>query len=90
MNNIRRLKALGVAVVFVSHRLEEVVEIAERVTALRDGRNVGTFPAAEVDDHRLAELMTGNRIEHRVTARQLEDRRPCLRSAGDARRGIRG
>ena len=64
---VRRLKALGVAVVFVSHRLEEVVEIAERVTVLRDGRKVGTFPASEVDDHRLAELMTGNRIEHTVT-----------------------
>jgi simple sugar transport system ATP-binding protein len=87
MNNIRRLKALGVAVVFVSHRLEEVVEIAERVTVLRDGRNVGTFPAAEVDDHRLAELMTGNRIEHRVTARQLEDRRPLLEIRGATRTG---
>ena len=41
---VRRLKALGVAIVFVSHRLEEVVEIAERVTVLRDGRKVGTFP----------------------------------------------
>jgi simple sugar transport system ATP-binding protein len=87
MNNIRRLKALGVAVVFVSHRLEEVVEIAERVTVLRDGRNVGTFPAAEVDDHRLAELMSGNRIEHRVTARQLEDRRPLLEIRGATRAG---
>ncbi|MGH6929057.1 MAG: ATP-binding cassette domain-containing protein, partial [Dongiaceae bacterium] len=78
LENIRRLKGLGVAVVFVSHRLDEVVEIAERVTVLRDGRNVGTFPAADVDDHRLAELMTGNRIEHKVTARRLDDRRPAL------------
>ena len=54
---------------------------------LRDGRNVSTFPAAEVDDHRLAELMTGNRIEHRVTARQLEDRRPLLEIRGATRAG---
>jgi simple sugar transport system ATP-binding protein len=87
MQNIRRLKELGVAVLFVSHRLEEVVEIAERVTVLRDGRNVGTFPAAEVDDHRLAELMTGNRIEHRITARQLEDRHPILEIRGATRAG---
>src|SRR4029450_10651200 len=76
LENIRRLKQLGVAVVFVSHRLDEVVEIAERVTVLRDGRNVGTFPAADLDDHRLAELMTGNRIEHKVSARYLEQQRP--------------
>jgi simple sugar transport system ATP-binding protein len=81
---VRRLKAQGVAVVFVSHRLEEVAEIAERVTVLRDGRKVGTFPASEVDDHRLAELMTGSRIEHKVQARPMETRPPVLevRNAG--------
>src|SRR5262249_35191019 len=85
--NIRRLKELGVAVVFVSHRLDEVVEIAERVTVLRDGRNVGTFPAAEIDDHRLAELMTGHRIEHRLAARHVEDRRAVLEVRGATRVG---
>ena len=80
--NVRRLKAHGVAVVFVSHRLDEVVEIAERVTVLRDGRKVGTFPAAEIDDHRLAELMTGDGIEHtchRTAASRTAA--PCSRSA---------
>ena len=85
---VRRLKAHGVAVVFVSHRLDEVVEIAERVTVLRDGRKVGTFPAAEVDDHRLAELMTGSRIEHTVSARAASKRAsPCWRCAALAARG---
>jgi len=87
LENIRRLKQLGVAVVFVSHRLDEVVEIAERVTVLRDGRNVGTFPAADLDDHRLAELMTGNRIEHKVSARYLEQQRPVLEVRGATRTG---
>jgi simple sugar transport system ATP-binding protein len=83
---VRRLKAHGVAIVFVSHRLEEVVEIAERVTVLRDGRKVGTFPASEIDDHRLAELMTGRRIELTVRARRFEASRPVLelRNAGRA------
>jgi simple sugar transport system ATP-binding protein len=75
--SVRRLKALGVAVVFVSHRLEEVSEIAERVTVLRDGRKVGAFVASEVDDDRLAELMTGESIMHQVTARPLRDARPA-------------
>jgi simple sugar transport system ATP-binding protein len=84
---VRRLKTLGVAVVFVSHRLEEVVEIAERVTVLRDGRQVGTYPATEIDDHRLSELMTGSRIEHRVTARNVAGRKPVLDVKGATRDG---
>lgn len=84
---VRRLKNLGVAIVFVSHRLEEVVEIAERVTVLRDGRKVGTVPASEIDDQRLAELMTGDRIEHKILARPLEDRRPVLEVRGATRAG---
>ena len=87
LETVRRLKALGVAVVFVSHRLEEVVEIAERVTVLRDGRKVGTFPASEIDDHSLAELMTGESIVHAVTARALRDARPALEVRGASRTG---
>ncbi|HKF63767.1 MAG TPA: sugar ABC transporter ATP-binding protein [Dongiaceae bacterium] len=84
---VRRLKSLNVAVVFVSHRLEEVVEIAERVTVLRDGRKVGTFPAAEVDDHRLAELMTGESIKREVTARLPHQRPPVLEIRAASRSG---
>ena len=87
LETVRRLKTLGVAVVFVSHRLEEIVEIAERVTVLRDGRKVGTFPASEVNDHRLGELMTGESIVHEVTARALRDERPALEARGASRAG---
>jgi simple sugar transport system ATP-binding protein len=87
LETVRRLKALGVAVVFVSHRLEEIVEIAERVTVLRDGGMVGTFPASEIDDHRLTELMTGESIVHEVTARPLRDARPALEVRGASRAG---
>ena len=84
---VRRLKEFGVAVVFVSHRLEEVVELAERITVLRDGRKVATLPVSEVDDHRLSELMTGSRFEHKVNARRLEDREPVLEARGATRSG---
>jgi len=87
LRTVRRLKALGVAVVFVSHRLEEIVEVAERVTVLRDGRKVGTFPAAQLNNHRLAELMTGARITHQIMARSLRDRRPALEVRGATRAG---
>ena len=44
---IERLTARGVAIVYISHRLEEVLRIGHRVTVLRDGRHVGTVPIAE-------------------------------------------
>ena len=60
--SVRRLKAQGVSIVFVSHRLEEIADIADRVTVMRDGRIVATLPASEVETDRLAELMTGEAI----------------------------
>ena len=59
------LKRRNVAVVFVSHRLDEVLEIAERVTVLRNGEKLGTFGAKGMTDQRLGELMTGKSFDHR-------------------------
>jgi simple sugar transport system ATP-binding protein len=84
---VARLKSQGVAVVFVSHRLDEVVEIAERVTVLRDGRKVGTFARGEVDARRIGELMTGLSIEHTLTARDLAGAAPLLEARGLTRAG---
>ncbi len=84
---VARLKEQGIAVVFVSHRLEEVVEIAERVTVLRDGRKVGTYPPAAIDSRRLAELMTGHSIVHEIVARDEGPGAPLLEVAGLTRRG---
>jgi ribose transport system ATP-binding protein len=56
---IRRVRARGVGVIYVSHRLDEVFAIASRVTVLRDGRRVGTFAVDELDERRLVQLMTG-------------------------------
>ena len=53
------LKKKGICILFVSHRLDEVLEVAERVTVLRDGAKVGDFQAREMDDKKLAMLMTG-------------------------------
>ena len=55
----RELTQRGITIVFVSHRLDEVLDIADRVTVLRDGRKLGTYPAAEMTGRRLGELMTG-------------------------------
>ncbi len=84
---VRRLKRDGIAVVFVSHRLDEVIEIAERVTVLRDGRKVGTYLAATLDDRRLAELMTGLQFDHTVRARDCSAAPPVLEVRHLTRRG---
>jgi ABC-type sugar transport system ATPase subunit len=59
---IRRLCARGVGVVYVSHRLEEVFAVADRVTVLKDGVGQGTFPTQELTPTRLVALMVGREV----------------------------
>ncbi len=56
---IVRLKQRGVAIPYISHRLDEVERLADRVTVLRDGRKVGTYDAAGLTPQRMASLMVG-------------------------------
>lgn len=58
------LKRKNICTVFVSHRLDEVLEIAERVTVLRDGAKVGTYAAGDVTSRRLETLMTGKEFDY--------------------------
>ena len=56
---IQELKRTGIGVIFISHRLDEVKTICDRVTVLRDGRNVGELDAAEATQDKLIQLMVG-------------------------------
>jgi ribose transport system ATP-binding protein len=56
---IDRARAKGLGILYVSHRLEEVFQISDRVTVLRNGKEVGTYPTAELDKDRLIGLMLG-------------------------------
>ncbi|MBE7209828.1 MAG: sugar ABC transporter ATP-binding protein [Gluconacetobacter diazotrophicus] len=56
---VKTLSRRGVSVVYISHRLDEIFRIADQITVLKDGRTVGTFPAAGMDEHRLITLMVG-------------------------------
>ena len=60
---IRRLKANGVTIVYISHRLEEVFELADRVSVLRDGALVGTKPISDTNENTLIALMINRTIE---------------------------
>jgi rhamnose transport system ATP-binding protein len=60
---VRRLKARGVAIVYISHRLDEIFALSDRVTVLRDGALVGTRVTDRVKVDELVEMMVGRRIE---------------------------
>jgi rhamnose transport system ATP-binding protein len=86
---IDNLRAHGAGIIYISHRLEEITAIADRVSVLRDGEAVGTFTTGEIDRPRLIELMVGRPIEAVFPKRTvaigdeaLEVRRLCCRNAG--------
>jgi ribose transport system ATP-binding protein len=60
---IRRLKRDGIGIIYISHNLEEVFEIADRITVLRDGRNVGTSAISELTPEAAVLRMVGRTIE---------------------------
>jgi simple sugar transport system ATP-binding protein len=84
---VRTLSASGVAIVFVSHRLAEVLDIASRVTVLRDGKLVGVYPTKGMTQSRLTELMTGQNFEKRVTSRDRSAAEPVLEVENLSRMG---
>jgi ribose transport system ATP-binding protein len=61
---IRRLASLGIAIVYVSHKLEEVLAIADTVTVLRDGRHISTRPVGDHTMETLIQDMIGRRIDN--------------------------
>jgi len=59
---LRQMTGGGRGLVFISHKIHEVLDISDRITVLRGGRNVGTIPAAEASRGRLVELMVGRSV----------------------------
>ncbi len=85
---VRRLKARGLGVVFVSHRLNEVRALCDRVVVLRDGQNAGELPIAEASDARLIAMMVGRPIENLYPKRPAQPGEVVLEVEGLARRGV--
>jgi ABC-type sugar transport system ATPase subunit len=75
---VRRLRDDGVAVIFVSHRLNEVLAIADRLTVLRDGRTVGAGPVADFDRPRVIHLMVGRALEELQIAETEPEEKPAI------------
>lgn len=61
---IRSLRETGVAIIYITHKMEEVFRISDDVTVFRDGKHVATLPAGELDRHRLITMMVGRELTH--------------------------
>jgi ABC-type sugar transport system ATPase subunit len=72
------LKAHGLGILFVSHRLDEVLRACDRVTVMRDGRTLGTWPATELDRARLIERMVGRALGEEYPRREAKPGPPVL------------
>jgi monosaccharide-transporting ATPase len=92
---IRQLKDDGIAIVFVSHFLDQVYAISDRMTILRNGRLVGEYPTAQLPEVELVSKMIGKELatleaiegHDRPSLRRLESRDPMVRIDGVGRKG---
>lgn len=64
------LKKRNIAVVFISHKLDEVMRIADSITVIRDGHKIGDFEAGDIDSKKLVYYMTGRQIDYRQYERK--------------------
>lgn len=68
---VRRMRSTGVGVIYISHRLDELGQIADRVTVMRDGAIVATRPMEELSTRQIAELMVGHELERLTVQREV-------------------
>lgn len=76
---IRDLKRSGIAVIYISHRMEEIFEICETVTVMRDGQIIGTRDVADVTSDELVEMMVGREVNSAYPKRNVEIGEEVLR-----------
>ncbi len=84
---VGELKAAGLAIVFISHKLDEVFQVADRIAIFRDGRKIGDFPSTALDPKKLAFHMTGREVEYPRYARRERDDSPLLEVRGLTKAG---
>ncbi len=82
---VAKLKADGKTMIFISHRLDEIFKIADRVTVMRDGKYIGTYPCAQLTEERVVELIAGRKLEKSALPAAAQDSRtgvPALEVRG--------
>lgn len=79
---IRELKSQGVSIIYISHRLEEIFEICDSVTVLKDGKFAGTKQIEEVNKNSLVEMMVGRTVENIYNIEHVKPGKELLRVEG--------
>lgn len=70
--NLNKLKSKGVSIIFVSHRLEEVFEISDRISVLRDGRYLGTYEKNKISEKNIVSLIAGKKLYNELIKREVD------------------
>jgi len=85
---IRRLKAAGCGIIYISHRLEEIFQICDTVTVLKDGQFVASLPTEDINQDRLISLMVGRNLEEMYSVNRQEPTAPVLEVRNLHRAGV--
>jgi len=76
---MKKLARKGIGIIFISHRLDEIIKVADRVTVLRDGEHVVTKDTGETDKYEIAQLMVGRKVSiDRVDSDRHLDQNDCI------------
>lgn len=70
---IEQLKKDGISIIYISHRLDEIVDVADRVSVFRDGKNRGTLERGSIDQTKIVNLMIGREIWEEKTIREISN-----------------
>lgn len=87
-NIIRKLKKNGVAIVFISHKLDEILKICDEVTVMRDGNLICSKNVMEVNEESLIEMIAGRKLENVYPSKKAQKGKTVLEVKGLTRQGV--
>lgn len=85
---IGRLKDLGYIVIYISHKLKEVLTVTDEVIVFRNGKKIGNYASEELDEEKLAELIAGRKLETKFPKRELKKGEELLRFENVSVKGL--
>ena len=75
---MRKMRSDGKAIIIITHKLREVLEISDRVSILRKGRYIGTVETDQTDENQLTEMMVGEKVTLNIERPEVKDPKECL------------